>query len=312
MAHAAQTRVAADRATRRSARPWSLGRARGVPTHSRRHSMLMIRGCSLSPCTMRCGALRLPVAGNVPPWMLRLVILAYPDLLPLRRRLLRRLPPRLSIMGISRDQMGGLELSRSENMSLTRMMMRGVIEVVMISPARCFTGPARLGWEMTSAPLLVGPPDGGVAIRRERPTYGRLDRSSPCPSDGHGTRDAWGVFPRLPLQVLRLRRCSGGIRRHRGVRLARTSGWLTRSAQRASGGPVRGGPAVPPSGVPAQRAWAGFSTVLDPSVMSPPRRTPTELRWGRFPPGSLMRASLRLLMPRCPTLAYFPKQTSGE
>ena len=106
-AHAAQTRVVAGRATCRSARPWTLGRARGVPTHSRRLCMLLVRGCSLSPCTVRCDGMRLPVAGSPPPWVLRLVIFPYPDLPLLRRRLLRRLTPRLSIMGISRIQMGG-------------------------------------------------------------------------------------------------------------------------------------------------------------------------------------------------------------
>ena len=310
MAHAAHTRVAAGRATCRTGRPWTLSRARGAPTHSRRHSMLMIRGCSLPPCTVRCGAMRLPVTGDAPPWMLRPMILPYPDLLLPRRRLLRRLPPRLSIMGISRGRMGGAKLSRSEILPLTRMMIRGVIGMVMVSPARCFTGPARPGWEMTSAPLLLRPPDGGVAIRREWLMAASTGRAPVPPvATVAGTRG--GVTPRHPLQALRLVRCSGGMRRRRSVRLVRTSVRLTRGGRAA--GRSGGGRRFPQT-VHLCRGPRSVSPPCSTRSCPPPprpRRPPTGLTWGRFPPGSLMRVPLGLLIPRCPTSACLPRRTSG-
>ena len=141
--------------------------------------------------------------------------------------------------------------------------------------------------------------------------YGRLDGSGPCPSGGHGTWDAWGGFPPPSAAgppAEKVQRWNAAAQRRSASADVREV-----DARRASGGPVRGGPAVPPSGAPAQGAWAGFSTVLDPFVAStaPPRRPPTGLRRGRFPPGSLMRVSLGFLIPRCPTLACPPRRTSG-
>ena len=65
--HATQTRVAAVPATRRSAHLQTPGRARRVPTHSRRLCSLPNQGCSLRPCTVRCDGTRLPV-GDSPRW----------------------------------------------------------------------------------------------------------------------------------------------------------------------------------------------------------------------------------------------------
>ena len=133
---------------------------------------------------------------------------------------------------------GGARSSCSGSFPQTRMMIRGVIGVVMVSPVRFSTGPARPGWAMTLVPLLLRPPDGGAAIRRERLLAASTGRAPVSPAAlVAGTRGR--VTPRHPLRVLRLVASGGGMRRHRGVRLVRTSVRLTRDG-RATGWSVGG------------------------------------------------------------------------
>ena len=67
MVHAAQTRVAAGRATCRGARPWALSRSRWALAYRRRRSRRLGRGCSPPPSTVGCAAVRHPVTHNPPP-----------------------------------------------------------------------------------------------------------------------------------------------------------------------------------------------------------------------------------------------------
>ena len=157
-------------------------------------------------------------------------MLPYPDLLLLRCRLLRRLAPRLSIMGSSQTQMGGLGSLRSGGMSLTRMMMSGLIGMVLVPPARSTTGTARPGSTTTLALVLVCPPDGGMPIRRERLMAASTGRALILPMEVVPGM-LGGVFPRLLLQVRRLGRFSGGMRGRGCIRPARTSVRLTRGGR---------------------------------------------------------------------------------
>ena len=231
MVHAAQTWVAAGRTTCRSARPWALSRTRWALAYRRRRSKRLGRGCSPPPSTVGCAAVRLLMTGSALPRAPRLVNLLY-RLLPLpRRRLLRRLPPWLSVKGIRRRQMGGswpsrFVVRRSESgvsqgfrsrgflifFPLMRMMMkrRGGIGAVTVTPVRCSTGSARLACLMTLALLSLRLPGGGVPLRRERPmaaSTGRTPGTRAPPLAGGRDRTS----PRFLLRPRRPRAPAGGL-----------------------------------------------------------------------------------------------------
>ena len=251
MVHAAQTRVAAGRATCRGAHPWARSRARWALAYRRRRLGRLGRGCSPPPSTVECAAVRHPAAYSPPRRALRLVNPPYPLLLLPRRRRPRPLPPRLSVKGICRRRMGwtprarllvrrivsGIPrefCSRGTPVLFARMRMmmmtRGGIGVGTVALVRSFTEPARLAFLMTSVLSRLRLPRCGGPRRRDRPLAASTERA-PVTRVPLSTGERRRAFPCPRLQPRRRWAPAGSHGGRSRKQLVRTFAPLTRSVR---------------------------------------------------------------------------------